>query len=149
MKKTTLRQNVKNTDRHWWIVDADGKNLGRLAVLITDTIRGKNRPDFTPHADGGDYVIVLNSEKIKVEGNKEDDKLYHRHSRYLGELKTRTLSELRTKNPVKILQLAVSGMLPKNRLRDKQLKRLFLIVGDKNPHEAQKCEPLNFNKNEQ
>ncbi|MCF7830388.1 50S ribosomal protein L13 [Candidatus Gracilibacteria bacterium] len=145
MKKTTLLQNVKNTDRKWWVVDANEKNLGRLAVKIADTLRGKNRPDFTPHSDGGDYVVVLNAEKIKVEGKKETDKLYIRHSRYLGNLKVQTLSEVRTKKPIRILQDAVSGMLPKNKLRAKQLKRLILILGDKNPHEAQKCVPLNLN----
>jgi len=144
MKKTTLRQNVKNTDRKWFLVDAKDKTLGELAVVIANTLRGKNKVTFTPHVDGGDYVIVLNAEKIRVTGNKEEDKKYYRHSGYLGNLKTESLKVVREKNPARILQNAVSGMLPKNRLRAPQLKRLILVIGDKNPHEAQKPEILNI-----
>lgn len=142
MKKTTLRQNVHNTDRKWYVVDAADKNLGQLSVAIANVLRGKNRPDFTPHVDGGDYVIVLNAEKVALSGNKEDSKLYYRHSGHLGKIKTRTTAEMRTKNPRKIVEFAVSGMLPKNRLRTAQLNRLMIVIGDKNPHEAQKAEPL-------
>lgn len=144
MKKTTLRQNVKNTDRKWFLVDATDKILGDLAVVIANKLRGKDKVTFTPHVDGGDYVVVLNVEKVAVTGNKEEDKKYYRHSGYLGHLKTETLKEVRQKNPAKILREAVSGMLPKNRLRASQLKRLILVVGDKNPHEAQKPEILNI-----
>ena len=142
--KTTLRQNVKNTDRKWFIVDAKDKTLGDLAVVIANTLRGKNKVTFTPHVDGGDYVVVLNTEKIRVTGNKEEDKKYYRHSGVLGNLKTESLKVVREKNPARILQSAVSGMLPKNRLRAPQMKRLILVIGDKNPHEAQKAEILNI-----
>ncbi len=145
MKKTPLRQNVTNADRTWFVVDADGKILGKLATAIANTLRGKNRADFTPHVDGGDYVVVLNAEKIVLSGKKEEDKNYYRHSRYIGQLKTQSAKEVREKNPTRILQEAVSGMLTKTKLRNAQLKRLFLIVGDKNPHEAQQCKPLELN----
>jgi large subunit ribosomal protein L13 len=144
MKKTPLRQNVTNADRTWFVVDASEQVLGKLATKIADTLRGKRRVDFTPHVDGGDYVVVLNADKIKVLGKKEEDKTYHRHSRYFGNLKTETVKEVREKNPTRILQGAVSGMLTRTRLRDAQLKRLFLIAGDKNPHEAQQCKPLDL-----
>jgi large subunit ribosomal protein L13 len=126
------------------VVDASEQVLGKLATKIADTLRGKRRVDFTPHVDGGDYVVVLNADKIKVLGKKEEDKTYHRHSRYFGNLKTETVKEVREKNPTRILQGAVSGMLTRTRLRDAQLKRLFLIAGDKNPHEAQQCKPLDL-----
>ncbi len=144
MKKTPLRQNVTNADRTWFVVDASEQVLGKLATSISNTLRGKNRVDFTPHVDGGDYVVVLNADKIKVSGKKEEDKEYHRHSRYFGNLKTETVKEVREKNPTRILQGAVSGMLTRTRLRDAQMKRLFLIVGDKNPHEAQQCKSLDL-----
>ena len=142
MKKTPLRQNVTNADRTWFVVDAADKVLGTLATTIASTLRGKNRVDFTPHVDGGDFIVVLNADKIQVSGNKEEDKVYHRHSRYFGHLKTESVKEVREKNPTRILELAVSGMLTKTRLRSAQMKRLFLVVGDKNPHEAQQCKPL-------
>jgi len=145
MKKTPLRQNVTNADRTWFVVDASEHILGKLSTTISDTLRGKRRVDYTPHVDGGDYVVVLNADKIKVSGNKEEDKTYHRHSRYLGQLKTESVKVVREKNPTRLLQGAVSGMLTKTRLRDAQMKRLFLVVGDKNPHEAQQCKPLELN----
>jgi len=140
--KTSLRQNITNEDRKWFIVDATGQTLGRLAVKLTNIISGRARVDYTPHTDGGDYVVVLNAEKIAVSGNKELDKKYYRHSGYLGNLKEARLEEVRAKNPKRILREAVSGMLPKNKLRAVQLKRLILVIGDQNPHEAQKPEPL-------
>jgi large subunit ribosomal protein L13 len=145
MKKTPLRQNVTNADRTWFVVDASEHVLGKLATTLADTLRGKRRVDYTPHVDGGDYVVVLNADKIKVTGNKEEDKTYHRHSRYLGQLKTESVKVVREKNPTRLIEGAVSGMLTKTRLRDAQMKRLFLIVGDKNPHEAQQCKPLELN----
>ena len=140
--KTTLRQNVKNIDRQWYVVDGMDGNLGKLAVVIANVLRGKNRVDYTPHVDGGDYVVVLNAEKVKVTGAKETQKKYYRHSGYLGNLKVQSLSEVRIKKPTRILYAAVSGMLPKNRLRSAQLKRLLLVIGNKSPHEAQKPIPL-------
>ena len=144
MKKTSLRQNVKNENRKWFVVDANGKNLGKLAVEIAKILRGKNRVDFTPHVDGGDFVIVLNSEKIAVSGQKEAQKKYYRHSGFIGNLKTENLAAVRKKNPVRILHDAVSGMLAKNRHRKNQLRRFFCIIGEKNPHAAQKPEILKF-----
>lgn len=140
--KTTLRQNVQNTDRQWWIVDAEGKTLGQLSVAIADTLRGKRRVDYTPHVDGGDYVVVLNADKVAVTGNKEEDKKYYRHSGYIGHLKTQSLGVVREKSPKRILEDAVGGMLPKTRLRAGQLKRLLLVIGSENPHEAQQAKPL-------
>lgn len=142
--KTTLRQNVQNTDRKWFLVDAKDKTLGELAVALANVVRGKHKVTFTPHVDGGDYVVVLNAEKIRVTGNKEEDKKYYRHSGVLGNLKTESLKVVRSKDPRRILTNAVSGMLPKNRLRKLQLKRLILVIGDQNPHEAQKAEILNI-----
>lgn len=144
MKKTTLRQNVTDADRKWFVVDADSKTLGQLATKIADTLRGKYRPDYTPHADNGEYVIVLNAEKIRVSGNKEDDKKYYRHSGYLGNLKTELLKDVREKDPTRILNEAIRGMLPKNKLRKIQMRRLFLIVGNENPHASQKPETLDI-----
>lgn len=144
MQKTTLRQNVQNIDRKWYLIDAQGKTLGSLATRVANLLRGKDRVDFTPHSDGGDYVVILNAEKILLTGNKEQDKKYYTHSRYIGNLKSRTAGEMRARNPRKIIELAVSGMLPKNRLRNPQLKRLLLVIGDKNPYEAQKPELINF-----
>ena len=140
--KTTLRQNVQNTDRQWWIIDAEGKTLGQMSVAIADTLRGKRRVDFTPHVDGGDYVIVLNAEKIVVTGKKEEDKKYYRHSGVLGNLKTQSLGDVREKTPKRILENAVGGMLPKTRLRAGQMKRLLLVIGNENPYTAQQPKPL-------
>ncbi|PID70562.1 50S ribosomal protein L13 [bacterium DOLZORAL124_38_8] len=143
MKKTTLRQNVTNSDRKWFVVDAEGKNLGQLAVAITNTLRGKNRVDFTPHVDGGDYVVVLNADKVAVSGNKETGKQYYDHSGYMGHLKVQSLADVRERNPFRIIEDAVAGMLPKTRLRKEQLKRLRLVKsGEENPYIAQKPEPL-------
>lgn len=143
MHKTPLRQNVTSSDRKWWVVDASQYTIGQLSVVIANTLRGKNRADYTPHVDGGDYVVVLNAEKVRVTGNKETDKKYYRHSGVLGKLKVRSLEEMRTKNPSKILEKSVSGMLPKTRLRAPQLTRLRLIMGSENPYTAQKPETLN------
>ncbi len=142
MKKTTLRQNVTNADRQWFVIDAAGKTIGDVATVAADRLRGKNRPDYTPHCDGGAYIVILNAEKVVATGNKENDKKYYRHSGYLGNLKTESLKDVREKNPTRILKDAISGMLPKNKLRKHQMRRLFLVVGDQNPHEAQKAETI-------
>jgi len=142
MQKTTLRQNVQSTDRQWFIVDAEGKTLGRLATDIATVLRGKHRVDYTPHVDGGDHVVVINAEKVAVTGRKEDDKMYYRHSGYIGNLKKATLKAVRARDPKRILEDAVSGMLPKNKLRKDQMRRLHLVVGSDNMHEAQKPQPL-------
>ena len=144
MQKTTLRQNVKNTDRKWFVIDANEKTLGKLSVAIANALRGKHRIDFTPHSDGGDYVVVINAEKVAVTGRKESDKKYYTHSGQIGNLKTKTLSTLRKESPKRILELSVKGMLPKNKLRDEYMRRLYLIIGEKNPHISQNPEPLPF-----
>ena len=142
MQKTTLRQNVKGSDRKWFVVDAKGKALGRLAKDIAVVLRGKYRPDFTPHVDGGDYVVVINAEQIEVSGKKEERKNYFRHSGYLGHLKIQSLQEVREKDPKRILSEAVKGMLPRNRHRKDQMRRLFLTIGEAHQYEAQKPEPF-------
>lgn len=145
MKKTSLRQNVTNADRSWYVIDAAGQPLGKLAVLIANVLRGKNRADYTPHVDGGDFVVVLNAEKVAVSGNKETQKMYYDHSGYMGSLKSQTLAEIREKNPTRIIQDAVAGMLPKNKLQTMQLKRLKLVQGSENPHGAQNPVTLTLN----
>jgi large subunit ribosomal protein L13 len=129
-------------ERRWYIVDADGKNLGRLATQIADTLRGKTKPQYTPHVDTGDFVVVVNAEKIAVTGKKLDEKVYYRHSGYPGGLKQRTLREQLERRPTEVLRTAVKGMLPKNRLAARQLTKLKIYAGPEHPHEAQAPKPL-------
>jgi large subunit ribosomal protein L13 len=124
-------------ERSWYLVDAEGKNLGRLATHIADTLRGKNKPQFTPHVDTGDFVIVVNAEKITVTGNKLDDKMYYRHSGYPGGLKQRTLREQLDRRPTEVIRTAVKGMLPRNKLARQQLTKLKVYAGPEHPHVAQ------------
>ncbi|RKX68680.1 50S ribosomal protein L13 [candidate division WOR-3 bacterium] len=128
--------------RKWWLVDAQGKVLGRLATRIATILMGKHRPDYTPHVDNGDFVIVVNADKFHTTGKKRKEKTYYHHSGYPGGLKERTMEELLAKNPTRVLYLAVRGMLPKNRLRDRRMKRLKLYSGEDHPHQAQKPEIL-------
>ena len=128
--------------REWYIVDAEGKTLGRLATQIADTLRGKRKPQFTPHVDTGDFVIVVNAEKIQVTGNKLDQKRYYRHSGYPGGLRSRTLREQLERRPTEVLRVAVKGMLPKNRLARQQITKLKIYAGPEHPHEAQNPKPL-------
>jgi large subunit ribosomal protein L13 len=128
--------------RNWYVVDADGKTLGRLATVIATTLRGKNKPQYTPHIDTGDFVVVVNAEKIAVTGQKLDQKLYHRHSGYPGGLRTRTLREQLDRQPTEVLRKAVKGMLPRNRLSRAQLTKLKIYAGPVHPHEAQAPKPL-------
>jgi large subunit ribosomal protein L13 len=128
--------------RSWYIADVDGKTLGRVATKIADVLRGKHRPTFTTHADAGDFVVVINAEKIAVTGNKRADKLYHRHSGYPGGLKTRTLNDMLERRPEEVIRLAVKGMLPRNRLARKQLTKLKVYAGPDHPHAAQKPQPM-------
>ncbi|MCB9809857.1 50S ribosomal protein L13 [Candidatus Peribacteria bacterium] len=137
MSKTTLRQNVTAADRAWFVIDANGQNLGKVAVLAATHLRGRHRADYTPHVDGGDNVVILNAERVAVSGDKEITKLYRTHSRYIGNMKTQTLQEVRAKTPERILEMAVKGMLPKNKLRPEQLRRLKIVVGSENPHAGQ------------
>jgi len=128
--------------QRWYVVDADGRTLGRLATQIADVLRGKTKPEYTPHVDTGDFVVVVNAEKIHVTGKKLDDKIYYRHSGYPGGLKQRTLREQLDRRPTEVLRMAVKGMLPRNRLARKQLTKLKVYAGPQHPHEAQRPEPL-------
>jgi len=128
--------------RDWYLVDADGKTLGRLATQIAERLRGKGKPQYTPHVDTGDFVVVVNAEKVRVTGNKLDDKLYYRHSGYPGGLRTRSLREQLDRQPAEVLRKAVKGMLPRNRLGRAQLTKLKIYAGPEHPHEAQAPKPL-------
>jgi large subunit ribosomal protein L13 len=130
--------------REWYVVDAEGKTLGRLATQIADTLRGKRKPQYTPHVDTGDFVVVVNAEKIAVTGNKLDQKRYYRHSGYPGGLRSRTLREQLDRRPTEVLRVAVKGMLPKNRLARQQLTKLKIYAGPEHPHAAQNPKPLNL-----
>ena len=141
MKTYSLKK--EEVTRSWFVLDASDKVLGRLATKIADRIRGKDKPSFTPHTDGGDYVIVVNAEKVKVTGSKFTDKKYYTHSLYPGGLKTRTFKDLNEKNPEKIIKNAVKGMLPKNKLRKEIIKKLKVFKGPDHNHESQK--PINWN----
>jgi large subunit ribosomal protein L13 len=129
-------------ERRWYLVDAEGKTLGRLATQIADALRGKTKPQYTPHVDTGDFVIVVNAEKIHVTGNKLDDKLYHRHSGYPGGLKSRPLRDELERRPTEVIRKAVKGMLPRNRLARQQLTKLKVYAGPDHPHEAQAPQAL-------
>lgn len=131
--------------RDWYVVDAEGKTLGRLATAIADTLRGKRKPEYTPHIDTGDFVIVVNAEKIRVTGDKLATKRYYRHSGYPGGLRSRTLEEMLEQKPEEVIRLAVKGMLPRNRLARQQLKKLKVYAGPDHPHAAQKPEHLEIN----
>jgi len=133
-------------ERQWWIVDAEGQNLGRLASVLADTLRGKRSAWYTPHADTGDFVVVVNAEKIAVTGNKMREKRYWRHSGYPGGIRSRTLSEQLARRPEEVLRKAVRGMLPKNSLGRKQLLKLKLYAGPEHPHEAQEPKPLRLTR---
>ncbi len=142
MERKTYSAKPTEVTRNWFIVDAEGKTLGRLASAIAATLRGKNKPIYTPHIDTGDFVVVLNAEKIKVTGAKETDKFYYSHSGYPGGLKTSALKDLRARHPERILENAVRGMLPRNTLGRAQFKKMKVYVGTDHPHGAQKPAPL-------
>jgi large subunit ribosomal protein L13 len=127
----------ENRERDWLGVDATGQTLGRLATRIADTLRGKHKPEYTPHCDVGDFVVVVNAEKISVTGKKRDEKLYHRHSGYPGGLRSRTLAEMLERRPEEVIRLAVKGMLPRNRIARAQLRKLKVYAGPEHPHVAQ------------
>ena len=128
--------------REWYVVDAEGKILGRLASEIAKRLRGKHRPNFAPHVDVGDFIVVVNAEKIRLTGKKLDQKIYWRHSGYMGGLKLRTARQMLEKKPEELLRLAVKRMLPKNRLGRKLLKKLKIYAGPEHPHQAQNPKPL-------
>jgi large subunit ribosomal protein L13 len=129
-------------ERNWYLVDAEGKTLGRLATRIADALRGKDKPQYTPHVDTGDFVVVVNAEKITVTGKKLDEKLYRRHSGYPGGLRSRPLRDELERRPTEVLRKAVKGMLPRNRLARQQLTKLKIYAGPEHPHEAQAPKPL-------
>jgi large subunit ribosomal protein L13 len=138
----TYVANAEDRQRDWVVVDASGQTLGRLATQIADVLRGKRKPEYTPHVDTGDFVIVINAEKIAVTGKKLSDKLYHRHSGYPGGLKTRTLQEQLDRRPEEVIRKAVKGMLPRNRLARRQITKLKVYAGPEHPHVAQQPQPM-------
>ncbi len=140
MKKYTYSAKQSDNKNKWCLVNAEGAILGRLATVIASRLRGKHNPLFTPHADTGDWVVVINADKITLTGKKIDKKCYYRHSGYMGGLKTITAKELLEKRPEDLIRFAVKGMLPKNRLGKKLFKKLKVYAGDKHPHAAQQLE---------
>ncbi|MDE7207763.1 MAG: 50S ribosomal protein L13 [Lachnospiraceae bacterium] len=140
----TFMASPATIDRKWYVVDATGMTLGRLASEIASVLRGKNKPIFTPHIDTGDYVIVINAEKIAVTGKKLDQKIYYKHSAYVGGMKETTLKEKLAKKPEEVIEHAVKGMLPKGPLGREMYKKLFVYAGPEHKHAAQKPETLTF-----
>ena len=142
MKKYTYSAKATDKTNNWYVIDAEGRVLGRMASEIARRLRGKHNPLFTPHADTGDSIIVINAEKITLTGRKWDDKVYYRHSGYMGGLKSITARKLHEKNPEDLVVNAVRGMLPKNRLGRSLLKKLRVYAGPDHPHDAQQPQPL-------
>ena len=140
----TYMANPAKIERKWYVVDAEGCTLGRLASEVAKVLRGKNKPVFTPHIDTGDYVVVVNAEKINVTGKKLDQKVYYHHSEYVGGMKETTLREMLAKKPEKVIELAVKGMLPKGPLGRQMLTKLHVFAGAEHPHAAQTPEALTF-----
>ena len=138
----TFMANPDAIERKWFVVDVAGKNLGRVSSEIAKILRGKNKPIFTPHEDTGDYVIVVNAEKITVTGSKLDQKIYYNHSDYVGGMKETDLKTMLAKKPERVIELAVKGMMPKGPLGRKMIKKLFVYAGPDHPHQAQKPEAL-------
>ena len=140
----TYMPSAKSIDRKWYVVDAEGQTLGRLATVVAATLRGKNKPTFTPFLDTGDYVIVVNADKITVTGKKLDQKTYFSHSKYIGGVKETTLREMLAKKPERVIEHAVIGMLPKGPLGRQMAKKLFVYAGPEHKHQAQQPEALTF-----
>ena len=140
----TYMANPDKIERKWYVVDADGCTLGRLASGVASVLRGKNKPQFTPHVDTGDYVIIVNADKIKVTGKKLEQKIYYNHSDYVGGMRETTLKEMLAKKPERVIELAVKGMLPKGPLGRSTYTKLFVYAGPEHKHEAQKPEALTF-----
>ena len=140
----TYMANPDKIERKWYVVDAEGQTLGRLAAEVAKVLRGKNKPEFTPHIDTGDNVIVINAEKIKVTGKKLDQKVYYHHSDYVGGMKETTLREMMAKKPEQVIELAVKGMLPKGPLGRTMIKKIHVYAGAEHAHQAQKPEVLTF-----
>lgn len=142
MQQRTFMAKEAELDKKWYVVDAAGQRLGRLATQVAAVLRGKHRPEFTPHVDSGDYVIVVNADKVELTGNKLTDKLYYRHSQYPGGLRAVPAGEMLARRPAKVVELAVWGMLPHNRLGRRQMRKLKVYAGPEHPHAAQQPEPL-------
>jgi len=138
----TFTAKPEDIQREWFVVDAEGQTLGRLASRIAPILRGKHKPIYTPHMDCGDYVIVINAEKVRVTGRKLDQKIYYRHSGYPGGLKSISLRDQLAKHPERVIEAAVRGMLPKNKLGRRMFKKLKVYAGDSHPHQAQQPKPL-------
>jgi large subunit ribosomal protein L13 len=144
MLKRTFSAKKSEVEEKWWLVDAEGKVLGRMASEIARILRGKNKPIFTPHVDTGDFVIVINADKVRFTGNKLKGKVYYRHSGYPGGLKSITAERLLEKKPTEVVRKAVKGMLPKNRIGRELLKKLKVYTGGEHPHQAQQPEILDI-----
>ena len=138
----TFSAKPEEVKRNWYIVDANDKVLGRLATEIARRLRGKHKPEYTPHVDTGDYIVVINAEKVKVTGRKFTDKMYHRHTQYPGGLKSTSFDKMQAEKPTKIIELAVKGMLPKNSLGRAIFRKLKIYAGNEHPHVAQQVIPL-------
>ncbi|MBK3720093.1 50S ribosomal protein L13 [Staphylococcus arlettae] len=138
--RQTFMANEANIERKWYVIDAEGQTLGRLSSEVATILRGKNKATYTPHVDTGDYVIIINAGKIQFTGNKAQDKVYYRHSNHPGGIKSITAGELREKNPERLLETSIKGMLPSTRLGEKQGKKLFVYGGAEHPHAAQQPE---------
>ena len=140
----TFSAKADEVKRDWFLVDADGKTLGRLATEVASRLRGKHKPEYTPHVDTGDYIVVINAEKVKVTGNKEQNKMYHRYTGYVGHLKSMNLAKLRETHPDRIISTAVKGMLPKNALGRAMFKKLKVYAGETHQHAAQQPQVLDI-----
>lgn len=138
--RQTFMANESNIERKWYVIDAAGQTLGRLSSEVASILRGKHKATFTPHVDSGDYVIIINAGQIEMTGKKASDKVYYRHSNYPGGIKSITAGELREKNPARLLEISIKGMLPSSRLGEKQGKKLFVYGGAEHPHAAQQPE---------
>ncbi|MFK4180704.1 50S ribosomal protein L13 [Staphylococcus cohnii] len=138
--RQTFMANEANIERKWYVIDAEGKTLGRLSSEVAAILRGKNKVTYTPHVDSGDYVIIINAAKIQFTGNKEQDKMYYRHSNHPGGIKSISAGELKAKNSERLLENSIKGMLPSTRLGEKQGKKLFVYGGAEHPHAAQQPE---------
>ena len=140
----TFSAKNETVQRDWYVVDASGKTLGRLASEIARRLRGKHKPEYTPHVDTGDYIIVVNAEKVRVTGNKLKDKIYYHHTGYIGNLKSEPLGKLLDRHPERVIEKAVKGMMPRNPLGRRMLKKLKVYAGSEHAHTAQQPQPLEF-----
>jgi large subunit ribosomal protein L13 len=141
---TTVFAHPEKVRRDWYVVDASGKTLGRLATQLAFRLRGKHKPQYTPHVDPGDHIVVLNADKIAVTGNKLADKTYYWHTGAIGGIKSRTLEKMLAQHPERVIEIAVKGMLPKNPLGRAMFRKLHVFTGDKHPHAAQQPKPLDL-----